>query len=166
MKEKTIRKLVKLVEEADIESLTVRNWWSTVRINKRLPNGGNGGKLAENTITIPAGEVRPTLPPVQQTTESGAAAPSTPEPKPEPIGNHKELTTPMVGTFYTSPEPGAPNFVDVGQRVKKGQTLCIIEAMKLMNEIEAEYDCVIVERLVENAEPVEYGQAIFVVEPA
>jgi acetyl-CoA carboxylase biotin carboxyl carrier protein len=71
----------------------------------------------------------------------------------------------MVGTFYTSPEPTAPPFVDVGQRVKAGQTLCIIEAMKLMNEIEAEYDCRILEALVENAEPVEFGQPIFRVEP-
>ena len=161
MKEKTIRKLVKLVEEADIASLTVRNWWSTVQINKRPANGGNGKQSADTSITIPTSELKPTLPPVQQAAEPAA----TPEPQPEPVGNRKEVTTPMVGTFYTSPEPDAPPFVEIGARVRKGQTLCIIEAMKLMNEIEAEFDCVIVERLADNAEPVEYGQAIFVVEP-
>ncbi|MFH2056657.1 MAG: acetyl-CoA carboxylase biotin carboxyl carrier protein, partial [bacterium] len=113
------------------------------------------------SITIPASDVKPTLPPLPQ--QSGSAA--APEPRPEPVGNRAALTTPMVGTFYTTPEPGAPPIVEVAARVKKRQTLCIIEAMKLMNEIEAEYDCVIVEGLVGNGEPVEYGQAIFVVEP-
>jgi acetyl-CoA carboxylase biotin carboxyl carrier protein len=95
------------------------------------------------------------------------------QPQPQPVSvssvaaaaTGKEIKSPMVGTFYTSPEPGAPPFVDVGARVKKGQTVCIIEAMKLMNEIESEYDGVVKSRLVENAQPVEFGQTLFVVEP-
>jgi len=75
------------------------------------------------------------------------------------------VTAPIVGTFYRSPSPDAPPFVEVGTKVKKGQTLCIIEAMKLMNEIESEVDGVVVRILVENGQPVEYGEPLFLIEP-
>ena len=167
MREKTIRKLVKLVEEADIESLTVRNWWMKVQIIKK-GGGGSNGRSHESTITIPRAAVKPSLPPME------VAPPVQVAPQPQPVSassipaaaTGKEIKSPMVGTLYTSPEPGAPPFVEVGARVKKGQTVCIIEAMKLMNEIESEYDGVVKLRLVENAQPVEFGQTLFVVEPA
>jgi acetyl-CoA carboxylase biotin carboxyl carrier protein len=73
------------------------------------------------------------------------------------------VTSPIVGTFYRSPDPSSPSFVEVGQRVKKGQTLCIIEAMKLMNEIESEYEGEIVKAYVENGQPVQYGERLFAV---
>jgi acetyl-CoA carboxylase biotin carboxyl carrier protein len=169
MREKTIRKLVKLVEEADIESLTVRNWWTKVQIIKK--GGGESNRSShESTITIPraAAAQRPSLPPLE------VAPPVQVAPQPQPVSassvpsaaTGKEIKSPMVGTLYTAPEPGAPPFVEVGARVKKGQTVCIIEAMKLMNEIESEYDGVVKSRLVENAQPVEFGQTLFVVEPA
>lgn len=164
MREKTIRKLVKLVEEAEIESLTVRNWWSKVQINKRLPAGGNGGDNSSKVVTVSRDELNPALPPVNATAQSAATTSAETETA-KPPATGKEITSPMVGTFYTSPEPGAPPFVEVGQTVKAGQTLCIIEAMKLMNEIEAEFNCRILEKLVENAEAVEFGQPMFVVEP-
>ena len=75
------------------------------------------------------------------------------------------VTSPMVGTFYRSPSPGAEAFVKVGDRVSKGQTLCILEAMKLMNELECEVEGTIREILVENAQPIEYGQKLFLIEP-
>jgi acetyl-CoA carboxylase biotin carboxyl carrier protein len=75
------------------------------------------------------------------------------------------ITSPIVGTFYRAPSPDAPPFVDTGTKVKKGQVICIIEAMKLMNEIESEVDGVIVRALVENGQPVEYGEPLFLVEP-
>ena len=75
------------------------------------------------------------------------------------------VTSPIVGTFYRSPSPDAPSFVEVGLRVKKGQVLCIIEAMKLMNEIESETDGIVVKVLVENGQPVEYGEPLFLIEP-
>lgn len=75
----------------------------------------------------------------------------------------RTVNSPMVGTFYRSPSPGATPFADVGQRVKAGDTVCIIEAMKLLNEIETEYDGVIKEILVENGQPVEFGQPLFVI---
>lgn len=75
------------------------------------------------------------------------------------------ITSPIVGTFYRSPSPDAPPFVDVGTKVNKGQVLCIIEAMKLMNEIESDVDGVVVRILVENGQPVEYGEPLFLIEP-
>ena len=81
------------------------------------------------------------------------------------IANRGEIvTSPIVGTFYRSPAPDAPHYVEVGQVVEKGEVLCIVEAMKLMNEIEAEYRCKIVRIVKENAQPVEYGDPLFIVE--
>lgn len=88
-----------------------------------------------------------------------AAAPSAPE------AEGAVLSSPMVGTFYVAPSPGAAPFVEVGQRVTKGDTLCIIEAMKLMNEIESEHSGVVLARLVDDGQPVEFGQAIFRIKP-
>jgi acetyl-CoA carboxylase biotin carboxyl carrier protein len=76
-----------------------------------------------------------------------------------------EIKSPMVGTYYSAPEPSAPPFVAVGQRVTKGQVVCIIEAMKIMNEIESEFDGVVREVLVDNSHPVEYGQVLLRVDP-
>jgi acetyl-CoA carboxylase biotin carboxyl carrier protein len=76
-----------------------------------------------------------------------------------------EVKSPMVGTFYSAPEPGAKPYVSVGERVQKGQTLCIIEAMKIMNEIESEYAGVVKEILAQDAQPVEYGQVLFRIDP-
>ena len=90
-----------------------------------------------------------------------AAAPAKPEPKPGHV-----VTSPFVGTFYRTPAPEQPNFVDVGSVVRKGQVLCIVEAMKLMNEIEAEVAGRVAEVLVENGQPVEFGQALFRIEAA
>ncbi len=75
------------------------------------------------------------------------------------------VTSPIVGTFYRSPSPEAPSFIEMGTRVKKGQVLCIIEAMKLMNEIECEIDGIVVKALVDNGQPVEYGEPLFLIEP-
>ena len=83
----------------------------------------------------------------------------------EAASHHKILKSPFVGTFYESSNPGAEPFVRVGKRVKKGDTLCIIEAMKLMNGIESEFDGVIVKVLARNGEPVEFDQSLFVIEP-
>ncbi|MGH7690926.1 MAG: acetyl-CoA carboxylase biotin carboxyl carrier protein, partial [Gemmatimonadaceae bacterium] len=92
-----------------------------------------------------------------------------PEPAAEPAAAAApvgvEVKSPMVGTFYHSPEPGAKPYVSVGARVSKGQVLCIIEAMKIMNEIESEYAGVVKEILVEDSQPVEYGQALFRIDP-
>lgn len=90
------------------------------------------------------------------------------EPPPSEDRVYKEgvyVTSPIVGTFYKAPKPDAPPFVEVGDEVKVGQTLCIIEAMKLMNEVKSEYNGIVRQVLVENGEPVEYGQPLFIIEP-
>jgi acetyl-CoA carboxylase biotin carboxyl carrier protein len=84
---------------------------------------------------------------------------------PRPAATLKEIKSPMVGTFYTAPEPGAEPYVRIGQRISAGQTVCIVEAMKIMNEIEAEVSGVIREIGVEDAQPVEFGQVLFRVDP-
>jgi acetyl-CoA carboxylase biotin carboxyl carrier protein len=108
---------------------------------------------------------------------AAAAAPGHPAPAPaererpaaaslaQPPQQLKEIKSPMVGTFYSAPEPGADSYVKVGSRVSAGQTVCIIEAMKIMNEIEAEFGGVVREILVENAQVVEFGQPLFRVDP-
>ncbi|MCD6192879.1 MAG: acetyl-CoA carboxylase biotin carboxyl carrier protein [Candidatus Aminicenantes bacterium] len=112
-------------------------------------------------------EKQSTSPPV--TTEEASPPPGTETPtervKTEVKNNLHYITSPMVGTFYRAPNPSAPPFVEIGDTVKKNQTLCIIEAMKLMNEIEADIDGVIEEVLVENGQPVEFGQKLFALKP-
>ena len=102
---------------------------------------------------VAAPEMAPTLP-------VAAAAPAPAAKEVEPEGNHL-LTSPIVGTFYRSPNPQSPSFVEVGQRVSKGQVLCIIEAMKLMNEIESDADGVVTQIYPQNAQPVEFGEPLF-----
>ncbi|MEN9528996.1 MAG: hypothetical protein RI932_869 [Pseudomonadota bacterium] len=94
-----------------------------------------------------------------------AAQPAAVAPAPKAIPEGTTVSSPFVGTFYRSPSPDSPSFVDIGTRVKKGQTLCIVEAMKLMNEIESEIDGEVVGILVENAKPVEFGTPLFVIRP-
>ena len=89
-----------------------------------------------------------------------------PEPAEAPAGNLIEVTSPMVGTFYRAPSPDADPFVAVGARIGNGSVLCIIEAMKLMNELESEVEGTVAQILVENAEPVEFGQVLFLIDPS
>lgn len=95
-----------------------------------------------------------------------AAAGAAPAPKPEAATNEVLVKSPIVGTFYETPSPGAPPFVKVGDAVEPGQVLCIIESMKLMNEIEAEVAGTLTAKLIENGRPVEYGEALFSIRPA
>ncbi len=100
--------------------------------------------------------------PAQVVSVQAPAAPAA-APAAEPVVQGHQVKAPMVGTFYRAPNPNAPAFVEVGQTVKEGEPLCIIEAMKLLNEIEADKSGVIKEILVENGEPVEYGQPLFII---
>ena len=95
-----------------------------------------------------------------------ASAPAAAAPAAKPQANGREVKSPFVGTFYRSPSPGAPAYVAEGQTVKAGDVLCIVEAMKLMNEIEAEFAGKIVQILVENGQPVEFGEPLFIIQPA
>jgi acetyl-CoA carboxylase biotin carboxyl carrier protein len=143
-----LKTLIDLVAESGIAELEVTEGEDKVRIAKFSP--APAAPTSSTTVLAapaPAGPV--------------AAAPA-PAPEPEPTGHI--VKSPMVGTFYRSPSPGAAAFIELGQTVKPGDTLCIIEAMKLLNEIEAEVGGVVKEVLVENGQPVEYGQPLFVID--
>ena len=157
MRSKEIQRLVKIVEESNIAELEFRRWGQQVRISKFPSNGDAPGNAVH--YAIPAAPPAPAVPPAP----APAAAPSEPaEPAPSTSGD--ELKSPMVGTFYRSPAPDADPYVKVGDTVQEGQVLCIIEAMKLMNEVEAEFSCRILEIKLENGQPVEYNQPLFIVE--
>lgn len=148
-----LKTLIDLVAESGITELEITEGDGTVRIVKSLPPT-QPVMMAPQVQTVAAA---PAAAPAQPAAAAAPAAPAAPA-----IQGHA-VKAPMVGTFYRSPNPGASPFVEVGQSVKEGDPLCIIEAMKLLNEIEAEKSGVIKEILVENGEPVEYGQPLFVI---
>jgi acetyl-CoA carboxylase biotin carboxyl carrier protein len=138
-----LRKLIDLVQESGIAELEITEGEEKVKIVK-----GGAISVSSAPTAAPAAAPQPT-----------AAAPAA---EPEPGQEGHVVKAPMVGTFYRSPSPDAKVFVEVGQTVKEGDTICIIEAMKLMNEIEADASGVVKAILVENGQPVEYGQALFI----
>lgn len=157
-----LRGLIEAVDKSGIDSLELTRAGTRIRVSKTPPPAPVTGIPATVSAT-PA----PTAPsPAPAAPAPAAAAPSEAPAEAGAKSNLIEVTSPMVGTFYRAPSPESPPFVEVGTRVTKGQTLCILEAMKLMNELESEVDGVIREILVENAEPVEYGQVLFRIEPA
>jgi acetyl-CoA carboxylase biotin carboxyl carrier protein len=144
-----LRQLIRLVQRTGIGELEVSSGGRSVRIAATAPAGGVGTPIAAPVAVAPA-------------PAPAAAAP----PPPAPASTLRTITSPMVGTFYRAPAPDADPFVEAGDLVEVGQTVCIIEAMKLMNEIEAEFKGRVVQVLVENAQPVEFGQKLYLVEPA
>ncbi|MFH1891422.1 MAG: acetyl-CoA carboxylase biotin carboxyl carrier protein [Candidatus Zixiibacteriota bacterium] len=163
MFDKMIRKLVKLVEESDIAQLEFSSWGRKIKITKRYDSNGYRQHGATPTeIYLPEHNPAPSaqaVPIVHAPKETASETSANSDDK------YIAIKSPMVGTFYTSPEPTAPHYVEVGQVISTGQVVCIVEAMKLMNEIESEVEGKIVKRLVENAQPIEFGQTLFLVEP-
>lgn len=150
-----LKKLIDLVQESGIGEIEITEGEEKVRISRQ----GAGGP----PIMMAAPGMQPmTMMPQATGPAAGAGTAAAAAPAPEPTGHI--LKSPMVGTFYRAPSPGAPPFVEVGQSVTKGQTLCIIEAMKLLNEIESDASGVVKAILVENGQPVEYGQPLFQIE--
>ena len=146
-----LKKLIDLVQESGIAELEVTEGEERVRIVK----SGQPPREVSYMVAAPA-PAAPALPAL------APAAPVAPEPAPLPAGH--VLKSPMVGTFYRSATPGGKAFVEVGDLVQKGQTVCIIEAMKLMNEIDCDRDGTVKAILVENGQPVEYGEPLLVIE--
>ena len=142
-----VKKLIELLEESNISELEIHEGEESVRISRH----GSGAVVAA-----------PVAAPVIAAAAPVAAAPAEAAGEAE-ISGHK-VTSPMVGSFYRASTPGASPFVEVGQSVNVGDTLCIIEAMKLLNQIEADKAGTVKAILIENGEPVEYGQALFVIE--
>jgi acetyl-CoA carboxylase biotin carboxyl carrier protein len=161
-----LRGLISAVDSSGIDSLEISRGGTRIRIAKTPPQASASAvPAAAAAAPAPVREIpsahapSPAAPPA-----APQAAPSPSEPGAATGRNWLDIKSPMVGTFYRAPGPDAPPYVEVGTRVSKGQTLCILEAMKLMNELEAELSGVIREVCVENAEPVEYGQVLFRIE--
>jgi acetyl-CoA carboxylase biotin carboxyl carrier protein len=147
-----IKKLIELLEESGIAEIEIKEGEEAVRIS-RMPIAAQrlAGPVAAMPLALPAAEA-----------PAAVAAPQGGEAKPRPSDH--VITAPMVGTFYGSPSPGAKPFVEIGDEVKLGQVLCIIEAMKMMNQIEADRAGRITSVMARNGDPVEFGQPLFVVE--
>jgi len=147
-----VKKLIELLEESNISEIEIQEGEESVRIS-RHPNGFGAMQqpMMMPQTMAPAAPSAPGTP----AADMGDVAPS------QPAGH--AVTSPMVGTFYRSPAPGSKAFVEVGQSVKKGDTVCIVEAMKMMNQIEADKDGVIEAILVEDGEPVEFDQPMIII---
>ncbi|MDO5103291.1 MAG: acetyl-CoA carboxylase biotin carboxyl carrier protein [Lautropia sp.] len=155
-----LKTLIDLVADSSISELEITEAEGRVRIVKAPPPAAAQAPVAQ-VVHLPAAAAPTTAAAApQQTAAPTASAPATPAATPR----GKTVKSPMVGTLYRAPNPEADPFVSVGTTVKVGDTLCIIEAMKLMNEIESEFAGTIVEILVENGQPIEYGQPLFVIE--
>ena len=147
-----IKKLIELVEESGIAELEITEGEESVRIHR------GGSHSAPMHYQLPPQHMMAAPAPAPAAAPAAAEAPAAPE-----LSGHV-VKSPMVGTFYAAPAPGAADFVSVGQQVKAGDTLCIVEAMKMMNQIEADKGGVVKQILVENGEPVEFDQPLFVIE--
>jgi acetyl-CoA carboxylase biotin carboxyl carrier protein len=155
-----IEKLLQILERSQADTIEIQKRGTSIRISKSGA-GAAGGPVTYH-VSPPAGHNPAPLGPASEQAvpvAGGTAA--------EPAVEREfiEIKSPMVGTFYAQPEPGADPYVRPGSRISSGQTLCIIEAMKIMNPLDSEVAGVIVERLVEDAQPVEFGQVLFKVDP-
>jgi len=160
-----LRGLIGAVDESGIDSIEISRGGTRIRINKTPPPAPVSAQAPH------AAPAHLQLPPVHEVglpRAAGAAPAPAAEAAPAaaPASNLVDIKSPMVGTFYRAPAPEAPPYAEVGSRVGKGQTLCILEAMKLMNELESDVAGTVREVCVDNGEPVEYGQVLFRIEPA
>jgi acetyl-CoA carboxylase biotin carboxyl carrier protein len=150
-----VKKLIELLEESGVAEIEIKEGEESVRISRHGANPPVTHYVQAPPMQMPAAPA-----PAAAPAAARAAAPEEPEgPRPE-----NTVTAPMVGTFYSAAAPGAAPFVDVGQEVRIGQTLCIIEAMKMMNQIESDKGGKVTQVLVKNGEPVEFGQPLYVIE--
>lgn len=144
-----VKKLIELLEESGIAEIEIHEGEESVRISRQ----GSSQPVSYQ------------LPPQQPAAAQGEVPAASSQPS-APIEEGHVINAPMVGTFYNSPSPESPSFVDIGQPVAAGDVICIIEAMKIMNQIECDINGTVSKILVENGEPVEYGQPMFVIKPA
>ena len=145
-----VKELLALLDNSSATTIEIRKGFTTYRVSRE----------AHQAAPVPA------LPQVAPAAPGTPAAPAAPAAAPAPAAPRLiEVKSPMVGTFYRAPEPGAEPYVKAGSRISTGQTLCIIEAMKIMNELEADVSGTVREVLIEDAQPVEFGQVLFRVEP-
>lgn len=144
-----IKKLIELIEESDIEEIEIKEGEDAVRISRRKQVSASAPQPAYVT-TAPASQAPP------------AASPQEQEPSQPELNGHA-VRSPMVGTFYRAASPSSPAFIEVGQSIKAGDTICIVEAMKMMNQIEADKTGTVSEILIENGQPVEFDQPLITI---
>jgi acetyl-CoA carboxylase biotin carboxyl carrier protein len=149
-----IKKLIELLEESGIAEIEIKEGEEALRIS-RMPTGVGAHHLP-HVASLPLA--------APLTAPAKAAAPSVSEAVPKAKANEHVITAPMVGTFYGAPSPGAKPFIEIGDEIKVGQVLCIIEAMKMMNQIESDKAGRVTSIMARNGDPVEFGQPLFVVE--
>jgi acetyl-CoA carboxylase biotin carboxyl carrier protein len=160
MNQKELKELIEFLKEQDIAEFELERGDVKVRIKRSFP----AAAPETHYLAVPA------APPPATAAVSPAITASTPVPTPEapkaaPDEDFHQVRSPIVGTFYESPSPGAPPFIKLGDFVEVGQVLCIVEAMKLMNEIESDVAGEVVKKLVNNGQPIEYGQELFLIRP-
>ena len=158
-----VKKLIEMLDGSSVDSVEIStDKGMKIRISKTPQN--RGPVQIQTPVPMPA--VMPAAPASRPTPAEGAAAIEVEAPRIEaPKSNLLEVKSPMVGTFYAQSDPGSKPYVTVGTKISKQQVLCIIEAMKIMNEIESEFDGVVKEVCVQDAHPVEYGQVLFRIDP-
>lgn len=147
-----VKKLIEMLENSSLNEIVIKEGEESVKLVKSA-----GFNQAPQMVSAPPQVIE------QPVTEQKISEETNEEIKPKTIDG-KSINSPMVGTFYSSPNPGADSFVKVGDKVSEGDVLCIIEAMKMMNEVKSDYNGVIKEILISDAEPVEYGEALFIIE--
>jgi len=149
-----VKQVLELVENSSVNEIELEEEGKKIRITKSVPQNSAPMYLppVQHQVMMPAPE----------TVQAPSAVEATPA---ADTKKYHEIKSPIVGTFYRAPSPDAPPYVDIGSKVKQGSVLCIVEAMKLMNEIESDVSGTIVKVNVENGKPVEYGQVLFLVEP-
>jgi acetyl-CoA carboxylase biotin carboxyl carrier protein len=160
MEYKQIQELIKTINKSNISELSIEEGDFKITIKQDFsgqPQYVMAPQVAPMQIQAPASAPQPV--------SAATAAPAKPAASNEANANHITIKSPMIGTFYRSPSPDKPVFVNVGDEVKKGHVLCIIEAMKLFNEIECEMNCRIIKVMADDTTPVEYDQPLFIVEP-
>jgi acetyl-CoA carboxylase biotin carboxyl carrier protein len=155
-----LEKLLDLLNRSNADTIEIRKWTTTIRVSKS--GGSHSGPVTYQVAAPPAGAA-PASPSPLPVASGGAG--SGERSAPDAKAGWLEIKSPMVGTFYARPEPGADPYVRVGTRISVGQTLCIIEAMKIMNPLDAEVSGVIREIPIEDAQPVEFGHVLFRVDP-
>ncbi len=165
MKAKEIRDLIDFIAKSGLDEVNIETEEFKINVKKQGAPVVQAAPVAQQVPVVQAAAPAPAPAAAPAEPAPTAAAPT---PAPQPAAEESTgvaITSPMIGTFYRSPDPESPVFVEIGDKVKKGQTVCIVEAMKLFNEIESEVDGTIVKVLVDNSSPVEYGQKLFLVQP-
>lgn len=153
-----VKKLIEMLEESSLAEIEIREGEESIRISRASSVGGGPA------VTSNAANAAPPAPPAAPAPANPSSDPAEPAAATASIPAGHVVTSPMVGTFYRAPSPGAQPFVDVGTEVKVGDVLCIIEAMKMMNQIEADRAGVLKAIVKENGQPVEFGEPLFVIE--